>query len=156
MGSAFAHGLLHVLHTWQEFSQVAASLVCACAAVFALGLGALLLAAASPSSAAAAARIRARQTVRLAARARASTARLDAFCPGCVAEPVLLRDGDGMGERCVVCIEGIGKAERVRALVCGHIYHAKCIENWYGRRNNRCPLCAEWIVPPGVHNASRV
>ncbi|WVR07666.1 hypothetical protein IAU60_004708 [Kwoniella sp. DSM 27419] len=50
---------------------------------------------------------------------------------------------------CVICQEGFiapvegqeAMAEPLRALACGHVYHAKCIDQWLTRGAANCPFC---------------
>lgn len=46
---------------------------------------------------------------------------------------------------CVICLDTISIAQRVRALPCSHVYHSTCIRLWL-RRKNSCPCCAERVV----------
>jgi len=45
-----------------------------------------------------------------------------------------------MQEPCSICLEEPDKDTIVRYTRCGHVFGAKCFEEWY-RRAQRCPLC---------------
>ncbi|ORY94546.1 hypothetical protein BCR43DRAFT_525740 [Syncephalastrum racemosum] len=45
-------------------------------------------------------------------------------------------------QTCTVCLEGfIDKRSSVRRLICGHLYHASCIDQWLTVRSCLCPMC---------------
>lgn len=41
-------------------------------------------------------------------------------------------------DECSICLERLNKIKR--KTLCGHIYCAECIENWF-TKDKRCPLC---------------
>ena len=41
---------------------------------------------------------------------------------------------------CIICLEKMIKNDHIKILECGHIYHNKCIIEWFNRVNE-CPLC---------------
>ena len=41
---------------------------------------------------------------------------------------------------CIICFEEFSRGVFVRKLHCAHIFHSKCIDEWY-LNNNKCPLC---------------
>ncbi|KAI9110312.1 hypothetical protein K1719_018754 [Acacia pycnantha] len=43
-------------------------------------------------------------------------------------------------ERCIVCLESFKDGDHVVAMPCNHIYHNKCIVEWF-HRSFMCPLC---------------
>lgn len=45
---------------------------------------------------------------------------------------------------CPLCVEDIQAGEMVKALPCGHSFHADEIDNWL-KTNPRCPLCRRRI-----------
>ncbi|KAL5223284.1 hypothetical protein ABZP36_027997 [Zizania latifolia] len=53
---------------------------------------------------------------------------------------VVVAGGEGEGEECAVCRDGVAAGERVKRLPCSHRYHEECIVPWLGVRNS-CPLC---------------
>ena len=43
---------------------------------------------------------------------------------------------------CAVCLSGFSKEEKVRELVCDHIFHNECIHDWFMKaKSPACPLC---------------
>lgn len=48
-------------------------------------------------------------------------------------------------DTCVICLDDISIADRVRALPCKHVYHSQCIRVWL-RRKNACPCCTERVI----------
>ncbi|KAJ2460600.1 hypothetical protein GGF42_000738 [Coemansia sp. RSA 2424] len=46
---------------------------------------------------------------------------------------------------CSICLALYETADMVRVLMCGHTYHADCIDVWLTRRSARCPICKEDI-----------
>jgi len=47
----------------------------------------------------------------------------------------------GSDVQCPICLEGSASSdERWRQLICQHIYHEHCLEEWL-QRSRRCPLC---------------
>jgi hypothetical protein len=44
---------------------------------------------------------------------------------------------------CSICLERLNKIKR--KTVCGHIYCAECIENWFNK-HKRCPLCNKEFI----------
>ncbi|KAK7520421.1 hypothetical protein IWZ03DRAFT_358492 [Phyllosticta citriasiana] len=51
---------------------------------------------------------------------------------------------------CVICLEQIEDKEKVRALDCNHVFHQNCLDDWYCRWNEFCPLCHRPILPHHV------
>ncbi|KAM0830507.1 hypothetical protein ACQ4PT_066160 [Festuca glaucescens] len=41
---------------------------------------------------------------------------------------------------CAICKGLLAGGEKCRRLVCGHVYHAECVDPWL-RRKTICPLC---------------
>lgn len=46
----------------------------------------------------------------------------------------------------VICLEEIGSADQIRGLECLHIFHRQCLDDWFSRSNEYCPLCHRRIV----------
>jgi len=53
-------------------------------------------------------------------------------------EPYSVHNSDTM-EECAICLESSG--DNYIQLICKHIYHKHCIDNWYKTNNNTCPVC---------------
>lgn len=45
-------------------------------------------------------------------------------------------------DECPICLEEFNNAIPVLELHCGHVFHIKCIDDWY-QRSDLCPLCAQ-------------
>ncbi|PKA55149.1 putative E3 ubiquitin-protein ligase RHA2B [Apostasia shenzhenica] len=54
----------------------------------------------------------------------------------------------GCRQTCVVCLSRLSAGERVRRLGCRHVFHAECLDGWFGQMMNlSCPLCRAPLVP---------
>lgn len=42
---------------------------------------------------------------------------------------------------CAICLELFEDDDVVRGLVCGHVFHAECVDPWLTRRRACCPIC---------------
>lgn len=42
---------------------------------------------------------------------------------------------------CAICLETIGDEDIVRGLICGHVFHAECLDPWLTKRRACCPMC---------------
>ncbi|EDK46569.1 hypothetical protein LELG_04750 [Lodderomyces elongisporus NRRL YB-4239] len=42
---------------------------------------------------------------------------------------------------CAICLELIDSEEIVRGLICGHVFHASCLDPWLTKRRACCPMC---------------
>lgn len=42
---------------------------------------------------------------------------------------------------CAICLEIFENEDVVRGLVCGHVFHAECVDPWLIRRRACCPIC---------------
>ncbi|SPR01695.1 unnamed protein product (mitochondrion) [Plasmodiophora brassicae] len=43
-------------------------------------------------------------------------------------------------QSCSICLEAFAQGERVRTLLCLHVFHAVCVDNWL-TMNKICPVC---------------
>lgn len=50
---------------------------------------------------------------------------------------VMEKDGEGL---CSICLEETKVGDRMRTLVCGHVFHIACIDHWLFRQSS-CPNC---------------
>lgn len=51
-------------------------------------------------------------------------------------------------DTCAICISSLEGDEDIRALICGHAFHAVCVDIWLTRRRACCPLCkANYYTP---------
>ncbi|KAG7660865.1 uncharacterized protein J8A68_005682 [[Candida] subhashii] len=42
---------------------------------------------------------------------------------------------------CAICLDQIEDDEIVRGLICGHVFHAECLDPWLTKRRACCPMC---------------
>ncbi|ODQ51031.1 hypothetical protein SAICODRAFT_21064 [Saitoella complicata NRRL Y-17804] len=55
------------------------------------------------------------------------------------------------GDNCAICIDTLEDTDIIRALPCGHAYHATCLDPWLTTRKASCPLCKrDYYVPKVV------
>lgn len=48
--------------------------------------------------------------------------------------------------RSVICLEEFSSASQIRGLGCLHVFHQECLDDWFGRWNEYCPLCHRPII----------
>jgi hypothetical protein len=48
---------------------------------------------------------------------------------------------DEMVLRSAICIDAVLPSEIIYDLHCDHIFHAKCLEEWFLNKHSTCPLC---------------
>lgn len=46
---------------------------------------------------------------------------------------------------CIICLECYEEGQHVRQLLCQHLFHQKCVDEWL-RLNATCPLCKQPII----------
>lgn len=46
----------------------------------------------------------------------------------------------------MICLETINQKAVVRGLQCHHVFHQSCLDEWFGRLHDYCPLCHRLIV----------
>ncbi|CAL9159360.1 unnamed protein product [Musa hybrid cultivar] len=49
-------------------------------------------------------------------------------------------DGVTAGRECSVCLENMGRGEKVCRMPCSHVFHATCLRQWL-QLSRLCPLC---------------
>ena len=60
----------------------------------------------------------------------------------------------GAGGECAICLAELDSGGEARTLVCGHAFHAACINEWLSK-DGRCPVCRPrpttglWPTPSG-------
>ncbi|KAF2182561.1 hypothetical protein K469DRAFT_711737 [Zopfia rhizophila CBS 207.26] len=47
---------------------------------------------------------------------------------------------------CVICLDEIEDAAQIRGLGCLHVFHQECLDDWFARWNEYCPLCHRPII----------
>ncbi|KAH7391147.1 hypothetical protein DE146DRAFT_680154 [Phaeosphaeria sp. MPI-PUGE-AT-0046c] len=48
---------------------------------------------------------------------------------------------------CAICLDIFDNDAQVRDLRCGHVFHTQCLDEWFARFNEYCPLCHRPIIP---------
>lgn len=48
---------------------------------------------------------------------------------------------------CAICLEEFADDAQVRGLRCSHAFHTRCLDEWFTKYNEYCPLCHRAIIP---------
>lgn len=48
---------------------------------------------------------------------------------------------------CAICLDDFADDAQIRGLHCSHAFHSHCLDEWYTRYNEYCPLCHRPIIP---------
>jgi hypothetical protein len=48
---------------------------------------------------------------------------------------------------CAICLDEFDEDAQIRGLRCSHAFHTQCLDEWFGRYNEYCPLCHRTIIP---------
>lgn len=48
---------------------------------------------------------------------------------------------------CAICLDDFADDSQVRGLECAHAFHSHCLDEWYTKYNEYCPLCHGPIIP---------
>jgi len=56
---------------------------------------------------------------------------------------------------CVICLEEVEDASQIRGLNCLHVFHQQCLDDWFGRWNEYCPLCHRPIITSAEAEAKK-
>ena len=51
-----------------------------------------------------------------------------------------------LNNQCPICIENFCCGEYQRTLNCSHSFHKKCIDKWFKKDKNDCPMCRAKII----------
>ena len=54
--------------------------------------------------------------------------------------------GDPQTE-CSICLEEFVYQQQLRRVGCGHLFHPRCIQEWFATGDTRCPMCRCDPVP---------
>ncbi|KAF1349479.1 hypothetical protein EJ07DRAFT_139949 [Lizonia empirigonia] len=57
---------------------------------------------------------------------------------------------------CAICLDDFDEDAQIRGLRCSHAFHAQCLDEWFGRYNEFCPLCHRTIIPGARPVRSRI
>ena len=49
-------------------------------------------------------------------------------------------------EECPICLDKMNKNEFQKTLICNHCFHKKCIDRWFKKDNDCCPMCRMEII----------
>ena len=49
---------------------------------------------------------------------------------------------DFENNECIICLDDMKIGDNIKILKCGHIYHYKCINDWF-KVKKECPICCE-------------
>eukprot|EP00752_Nemacystus_decipiens_P008316 g7433.t2 len=56
-------------------------------------------------------------------------------------------DEEGAAGSCIICFGDFTSGEELCRLPCFHLYHAKCIDEWFdGANHHCCPLCKTDVI----------
>ena len=56
---------------------------------------------------------------------------------------------DNEKKNCIICLENFKVGEKVIILPCVHIFHSKCIKNWFTAKDE-CPMCKFKLTPENL------
>lgn len=57
---------------------------------------------------------------------------------------------------CAICLDDLALDDIIRGLICGHVFHQKCIDPWLTQRRKFCPNCKKLQIeeepPKSIHD----
>ena len=53
---------------------------------------------------------------------------------------------------CVICLTDYVPNDILSKLICGHLFHKLCFDNWINKKKNTCPLCRHKITKKLITN----
>ncbi|KAF1851380.1 uncharacterized protein K460DRAFT_252760, partial [Cucurbitaria berberidis CBS 394.84] len=56
---------------------------------------------------------------------------------------------------CAICLDEFAEDAQIRGLRCSHAFHAACLDEWFTRYNEYCPLCHGPIIPGRARRGGR-
>jgi Ring finger domain len=57
-----------------------------------------------------------------------------------------IKEIEGLEDPCPICMDNFCCGEYQRTLECGHMFHKKCIDKWFKKDKNDCPMCRKTII----------
>jgi hypothetical protein len=51
-----------------------------------------------------------------------------------------------LDHECSICLDTIKQGEFEKTLVCKHVFHKKCIDRWFKKDNDSCPMCRLQVI----------
>jgi hypothetical protein len=57
-----------------------------------------------------------------------------------------IKEIDKFDGPCPICMDDFCKGEYQRTLECTHVFHKKCIDKWFKKDKNDCPMCRKVII----------
>jgi hypothetical protein len=57
-----------------------------------------------------------------------------------------IKETDNFDGPCPICMDDFCKGEYHRTLDCTHVFHKKCIDKWFKKDKNDCPMCRKVII----------
>ncbi|CAE7220116.1 RING-finger-containing ubiquitin ligase [Pyrenophora teres f. teres] len=48
---------------------------------------------------------------------------------------------------CAICLDDFADDAQIRGLKCSHAFHSHCLDEWFTKYNEYCPLCHGPIIP---------
>ncbi|KAH6714343.1 hypothetical protein BKA61DRAFT_358832 [Leptodontidium sp. MPI-SDFR-AT-0119] len=57
---------------------------------------------------------------------------------------------------CAICLNEFTDEQLVRDISCSHVFHTDCLDEWYARGHNQCPLCKGALCHPNPAHLEHV
>jgi hypothetical protein len=57
-----------------------------------------------------------------------------------------IKETDKFDGPCPICMDDFCRGEYQRTLECTHVFHKKCIDKWFKKDKNDCPMCRKVII----------
>jgi hypothetical protein len=58
----------------------------------------------------------------------------------------IVSDSTLLQETCPICLDNFKEKEFYRTLTCSHSFHKKCIDRWFNKDNDFCPMCRLKVI----------
>ena len=59
---------------------------------------------------------------------------------------LMIQQNFDIEEECPICLEQLHKGEYQKVLDCKHCFHKKCIDRWFKKDNDFCPMCRLKVI----------